>query len=94
MISATDVPACPACGSREVHPVKTRVDDDVFAHTTKLKTLFACRGCGRDNTAAWESIQPAPAAVPVIGPPDQVTTWPLPDPPDPLGLGIGAELKT
>ena len=100
MISATDVPACPACGSREVHPVKTRVDDDTFAHTTVLKTLFACRGCGRDNTAAWESIQPAPEAVPVIGPPDGETIFDAAmrlgsaGEPDPLTLGIGAELKT
>ena len=98
MISATDVPACPACGSREVHPVKTRVDDDTFAHTTRLKTLFACRGCGRDNTDAWAAVQPAPEAVPVIGESIYDAAMRLgrerADVPDPLGLGIGAELKT
>ena len=96
MISALDVPACPACGSREVHPVQTgeRVDCDVFAHTTRLKTFFACRGCGRDQTDAWaplqnrlEPIEPGTLNT-VIGPPDL-----LEDPPDPLDLGIGATIK-
>ncbi len=69
MISSSDVPACPACGSREVHPVTKRAEDPVFAHTTSLQTFYACRQCGRDVTAAWEAIQPAPPVVPVIGSP-------------------------
>jgi len=57
MISSSDVPACPACGSREVHPV-TQADGP---------TLYACRRCGRDQTDAWASIQPKPEPAPVIG---------------------------
>ncbi len=70
MISSSDVPACSACGSREVHPVTKRAEDPVLAHTTSLQTFYACRQCGRDVTQAWEAIQPAPPVVPVIGEPD------------------------
>lgn len=59
MISSSDVPACPACGSREVHPVRQ----------TDGATLYACRQCGRDVTDAWAAIQPAPEPKPVIGEP-------------------------
>jgi DNA-directed RNA polymerase subunit RPC12/RpoP len=59
MISAHDVPACPACGSREVHPVQGRDD----------RTLYACRQCGRDNTDAWRNVQPPKDPKPVIGSP-------------------------
>lgn len=59
MISSSDVPACPACGSRKVHPVQGRDGE----------TLFACQQCGRDNTEAWKSIQPAPPVKPLIGSP-------------------------
>ena len=59
MISSSDVPACPACGSREVHPV----------NQADGPTLYACRQCGRDQTEAWEAIQPKPPAVPLIGSP-------------------------
>ncbi len=77
MISATDVPACPACGSREVHPVRQ----------ARGPTLYACRGCGRDQTEAWLPLQAEdkPAPAPVIGPPA--------DPADPHPLGIGATLR-
>ncbi len=81
MISATDVPACPACGSREVHPVRGRDD----------RTLYACRQCGRDNTDAWRDIQPPRTPKPIIGAPEEKLE--LADPPDPLTLGIGAELR-
>jgi len=94
MISATDVPACPACGSREVHPVQGRDD----------RTLYACRQCGRDNTDAWRNIQPPRNPKAVIGPPDQDHPDPVIDfarklsreragVPDPLDLGIGATIK-
>ncbi len=75
MISSTDVPACSACGCREVHPV-TRVpdrniveklSDDIAGKEPALETFYACRNCGRDVTDAWEAIQPAPLAVAVIG---------------------------
>lgn len=59
MISSADVPACPACGSRRVHPVQGR-DQEV---------LYACGQCGRDNTDAWKAIQPAPPVKPLIGSP-------------------------
>ena len=92
MISATDVPACPACGSREVHPVRGRDD----------QTLYACRQCGRDNTDAWRDVQPPRTPKPVIGAPDDETIAEAAmrlgreraGLPDPLALGIGAELKT
>lgn len=93
MISSSDLPACPACGSREVHPVKKRADDPTFAHTTSLQTFYACRQCGRDVTAAWEAVQPKPEEKPVIGRPD-----PGPDKETihaaAMRLGICAELKT
>ena len=82
MISATDVPPCPACGSREVHPVKGRDD----------QTLYACRQCGRDNTDAWRDVQPPRKPKPIIGPPANKTQASLS--PDPLVLGICAELQT
>ena len=82
MISATDVPACPACGSREVHPVQGRDE----------RTLYACRQCGRDNTDAWRDVQPPRTPKPVIGAPEEELE--LADPPDPFVLGIGAELET
>ena len=93
MISSSDVPACPACGSREVHPVTKRADDPVLAHTTSLQTFYACRQCGRDVTQAWEAIQPEkkPEPAPVLGapPPDKETIHEAA-----MKLGICAELKT
>jgi uncharacterized Zn finger protein len=61
MISSFDLPACPACGSREVHPV----------HAAGRPTLYACRGCGRDQTDAWAPLQAEqkPAQAPIIGRP-------------------------
>lgn len=94
MLSSSDVPACPACGSREVHPVTKRAEDPVFAHTTSLQTFYACRQCGRDVTEAWKAIQPAPPAEPVIGPPDVPCETPHKSlEPDPLTLGICAEMN-
>jgi DNA-directed RNA polymerase subunit RPC12/RpoP len=85
MISASDVPACPACGSREVHPVQGRDD----------RTLYACRQCGRDNTDAWRHVQPPKDPKPVIGAPDDFIP-----PPDQetireaaMRLGIAAQMK-
>ncbi len=87
MISATDVPACPACGSREVHPVRGRDD----------RTLYACRQCGRDNTDAWRDVQPPRDPKPVIGAPEEEFVPPAA--PETIQeaamkLGICAELKT
>jgi DNA-directed RNA polymerase subunit RPC12/RpoP len=98
MISATDVPACPACGSREVHPVRGRDD----------RTLYACRQCGRDNSDAWRDVQPPRDPKPVIGAPDIDTSgaelevgeikFEAADPETiqeaAMKLGICAELKT
>jgi len=63
MFSSADLPSCPACGSREVHGV--RGSDD--------RTVYACRQCGRDQTDAWESVQPhkKPEPKPVIGRPPE-----------------------
>lgn len=96
MISASDVPACPACGSREVHPVQGR----------DRETLFACRQCGRDNSEAWRDVQPAPPVKPVIGSPghenedideigqsDQLAQDPETIAEAAMRLGICAELK-
>ena len=49
MMSSSDLPACPACGSREVRLVQDPPD-----------TFFNCAKCGRDRTEAWEAIQPPP----------------------------------
>jgi len=63
MISSADVPSCPACGAREVHPVKV----------LGSPTLYACRGCGRDQTDAWTPLQEEkkPEPKPVIGRPPE-----------------------
>ncbi len=85
MISASDVPACPACGSREVHPItkpkpKSIIEGLVEAiagdpdEPVEFDTFYACRQCGRDVTDAWVDIQPAPEPAPVIGPPDPEPT--------------------
>jgi len=50
MMSSSDLPACPACGSREVRTVQD-----------PPRTFYACAQCGRDRTEAWEAIQPPPA---------------------------------
>jgi DNA-directed RNA polymerase subunit RPC12/RpoP len=78
MISSSDVPACPACGCREVHPVTRppersvieKLADDIAAEPETLQTFYACRNCGRDNTEAWKAVQPAPEPKPVIGNPE------------------------
>ena len=80
MISATDVPPCPACGSREVHPVKGRDD----------QTLYACRQCGRDNTDAWRGITPKPKMKPLT-PAAAAAEF---DRLNPHSLGIGAKAET
>ena len=67
MISASDVPACSACGCREVHPV-IRVPTDLEADVIVThETLYACRQCGRDVTDIWKAIQPAPPPVSLLG---------------------------
>lgn len=80
-MSSSDLPACPACGCRRVHVVKD-----------PPRTFYACMECGRDQTSAWEAVQPEsrPEPAPVIGEPepaDQAT------PADPQQLGIGATVK-
>lgn len=93
MISASDVPACPACGAREVHPItkikprKKVVESFTAALVAEdpidtfrqgaTETFYACRQCGRDVTDAWKDIQPAPPPAPVIGPPDPEPTEPI-----------------
>jgi len=57
MMSPSDLPACPADGSREVHVVR-HPDGRIF---------YACRRCGRDQTEAWRLIQPTPGHAPIIG---------------------------
>lgn len=67
MLSSSDLPACSACGSREVKTVHRtpersvieKLADDIEAGETKLQTFYACAGCGRDVTDAWVAIQPA-----------------------------------
>lgn len=78
MISSSDLPACPACGCRDVHPITKpksikeldAIPDIVKPGVTGVDTFYACRECGRDMTDAWKDIQPAPEPAPVIGPPD------------------------
>ena len=98
MISATDVPACPACGSRQVHPVhKMATPNDsekALGLDPPLEVFYACRGCGRDQTDAWRDITPKPKAKPLTPAAAAKRFDELNPPPDPLTLGIGAELKT
>ena len=84
MLSASDLPACPACGSREARAVQHLGHEDDM----ELTTLYSCAGCGRDVTDNWRAVQPEkkrPKPMTHLGPINS---------PDPLSLGIGAELKT
>ncbi len=58
MMSSSDLPACPACGSRRVHCVQD-----------PPRTFYACMECGRDQTEAWAAVQPAlrPKPLPLVG---------------------------
>lgn len=74
MLSSSDLPACSACGSREVkavHELKPReelgevlvdalVAEDPPEHFRQkaTRTFYACAGCGRDVTDAWAALQP------------------------------------
>ena len=68
MLSSSDLPACSACGSREVQTVHKYAEFpevNEISHEIEekkiLQTFYACAGCGRDVTDAWTEIQP-PAA--------------------------------
>lgn len=50
-----DLPACPACGVREVRAVHRPKEGD-----KPPGTFYACAQCGRDRTDAWVDIQPPP----------------------------------
>jgi len=57
MMSSSDLPACPACGSRKVRAVHKYAgggDGEILA------TFYACAQCGTDRTGAWNEIQPPP----------------------------------
>ncbi len=83
MLSASDLPACPACGSHAVHCI----------HNPPGPRLYACKQCGRDQTAAWEAVQPErkPEPGPVIGVPRETKPLVVPCA---IRLGICAELKS
>ncbi len=53
MMKTSDLPACPACGSREVRAVHRPKE-----HDKPAATFYACAQCGKDRTQAWEDIQP------------------------------------
>ncbi len=56
MMSSSDLPGCPACGSRKVravHKLKDGGGDEI------LDTFYACAQCGTDRTQAWKDVQPA-----------------------------------
>jgi len=55
MMSSSDLPACPACGSRKVRAVHRPTEEG-----KPPATFYACAQCGKDRTQAWEEIQPAP----------------------------------
>jgi len=59
MLSTSDLPACPACGSRKVHCVQD-----------PPRTFYACAQCGRDQTDAWKLVQPEkrPEPAPILPP--------------------------
>lgn len=54
MLSSSDLPACPACGSRTVRPVHKQAEGDGAI----LATFYACAQCGSDRTQAWTAVQP------------------------------------
>ena len=100
MISASDVPACPACACRDVHPITkmrplaelAEIPDIMKPGVRAVALFYACRQCGRDVTDAWVDVQPAPTPAPVIGPPD-------PEPPETIAaeahrLGIAATTRS
>ena len=103
MISATDVPACPACGSREVHPVQKMSrrlpTEELLGEDPPLEMFYACRGCGRDQTDAWQEVQPKPKMKPLtpgaaaahfdrVNAPDKETIREAA-----MRLGVGATIK-
>lgn len=55
MMSSSDLPACPACGSREVRAVHRPATD-----TQPAAIFYGCAQCGKDRTDAWTEIQPPP----------------------------------
>lgn len=80
MLSASDLPACPACGSHAVHCI----------HNPPGPKFYACKQCGRDQTAAWTAVQPErrPEPKPLIGDVSKRGSVPCA-----IRLGICAELK-
>ncbi len=107
MLSSSDLPACPACGSREVKTVQKLPDktvaeglDEALAtdpdKPVDIITFYACAGCGRDRTDAWVEIQPPKPVilgVDLAEPGSDRTVEFVKDLPDPNGLGIGATVK-
>jgi DNA-directed RNA polymerase subunit RPC12/RpoP len=104
MISATDVPACPACGSREVHPVHKMApteSEKLLGIDPPLEVFYACRGCGRDQTDAWRDITPKPKMKPLT-PASAASKFDELNPPPAdketirdaaMRLGVGATIK-
>lgn len=103
-MSSSDLPACPACGSRRVHAIckpkpKPETSGERLLEAAfdemglKMQTFYACAQCGRDQTDAWKAVQPErrPEPAPLL-PPDPLP----PDPvdPDPTALGIAATVKS
>ena len=89
MLSASDLPACPACGTREARAVQHLAHED----DSDLTTLYACAGCGRDVTENWRAVQPEkkpkprPLVGPNLAPPIEIPVL------EPHSLGVAATLK-
>jgi hypothetical protein len=56
------------------------------------RTFYACMECGRDQTGAWEVVQPEkrPEPAPLVGEPPPKKDAPI----DATRLGIGATVKS
>lgn len=99
MLSSSDLPSCPACGSREVHTIQSlRPQSELDAVPpieeqleNSIRTFYSCRHCGRDRTDAMEAVpnEGRPGPEPIIGPPGSRDK----SSPDAHNLGIAAQLK-
>lgn len=99
MISSSDVPACPACGCREVHAIpifSTRIRrpfppiEEQLKHSTRT-IFYSCKQCGGDRTSDWADVreEEKPEPKKIIGPPgsrEKISA-------DAHNLGIAAQLK-
>lgn len=51
ILKPNDLPACPACGDREVFVAENHINGRRWHY-------YTCRGCGHDVTFAWRQVNP------------------------------------